>query len=191
MLSCAPVFTAEIAGYILDSETYEGIPGVEVRIYKNKPANYADDSFLYQTSTGNDANVGLFSQTIIWNDYLAQYGKDGDVIDMHFTIVHPQYQSKIESTIGIVSGAVNTIPSILAQIRPALQLKKLRGSVTNENILTNGIQVGIVPRRRRNRLRAVPSLNPSNGVDGQYSFENIEVARCILLEGRILATVSR
>ena len=186
LTSCAPVFTAEIAGYILDAETYEGIPGVEVRLYKNKPANYADDSFLYQTSTGNDANLGLFNQTVIWNDYLAQYGKDGDVIDMHFTIVHPQYQSKIESTIGIVSGAVNTIPSILLNSTNA-SVEKLQGSVTNENILTNGIQVALYLGEEEIAYERTIT-QPINGVDGQYLFENIEW-RDILLEGKILATV--
>lgn len=186
LLSCAPVFTAEITGYILNTETYEGIPGVEVRMYRNKPANYADDSFLYQTSTGNDANLGLFSQTVIWNDYLAQYGKDGDVIDMHFTIVHPQYQSKIESTIGIVSGAVNTIPAILLNSLNA-SVEELQGSITAENILTNGIRVALYLGEEEIAY-ARTITETINGVDGQYRFENIEW-RDVLLTGNIIATV--
>lgn len=186
LLSCAPVFTAEITGYILDAETYEGIPGVEVRLYKNKPANYADDSFLYQTSTGNDADIGLFSQTVIWSDYLAQYGKDGDVIDMHFTIIHPQYQSKIESTIGIVSGAVNSIPAITLNSLNA-SVDELQGSVTTENILTNGIRVALYLGEEEIAY-ARTITQTINGVDGQYKFENIEW-RDGLLAGSILATV--
>ena len=186
LLSCAPVFTAEITGYILDAETYEGIPGVEVRLYKNEPANYADNSYLYQTSTGNDANLGLFSQTVIWSDYLAQYGESGDVIDMHFTIIHPQYQSKIESTIGIVSGAVNSIPAITLYSLNA-SVEELQGSITTENILTNGIRVAMYLGEEEIAY-ARTITQTINGVDGQYKFENIEW-RDGLLTGSILATV--
>lgn len=186
LLSCAPVFTAEITGYILDAATYEGIPGVEVRLYKNKPENYADDSFLHQTSTGSDADLGLFSQTVIWSDYLAQYGESGDVIDMHFTIVHPQYQSKIESSIGIVSGANNTIPAILLNSLNA-SVEELQGSVTSENMLTNGVRVALYLGEEEVAY-ARTITQTINGVDGQYKFENIEW-RDGLLTGSILAMV--
>lgn len=170
-LSCAPVFTAEISGYVLDAQTYEGIPGVELRFYRNKPDNFADTRYQYQTSTGNDNNVGLFAQTVIWNDYLAQFGEDGDIIDMHFTIIHSQYQSKIESAIGIVSNASNTVPTILLSSLNA-SVDRLQGSVSTSEMLMNDVQVSLY-LGEEDLPYARTSTETINGLDGQYLFEDI------------------
>ena len=185
-LSCAPVFTAEINGYVLDAQTYEGITGVELRFYRNEPDNFADTRYQYQTSTGSDSNAGLFGQTVIWSDYLAQYGEDGDVIDMHFTVIHSQYQSKIESAIGIVSGANNTVPTILLSSLNA-SVERLQGSVSTTEMLMNDVQVSLY-LGEEDLAYARTSTENINGLDGQYLFEDINW-RDPTLSGTTTATV--
>ena len=110
--ACAPVFMAEISGYVLDLDSSIGIPGVEIKFFDNEPRNYADESFTYQTSTDTE---GLFRQPVIWDEYLPKYWTNGDVISMYFTVVHPQYKSKTENAIGIVSGVTNNLPTTFLQ----------------------------------------------------------------------------
>ena len=92
----------------------------------------------------------------------------------------------MESTIGIVSGAVNTVPAILLNSLNA-RVEELQGSVTTENILTNGIRVALY-LGEEDIAFARTITETINGVDGQYIFTDIEW-RDSLLSGSILATV--
>ena len=184
--SCAPVFTADINGYILDIETYEGIPSVELRFYEHEPKNFGDKNYTYQTSTGNDSLAGFFSQSLIWSDYLAKYGKKGDVIDLYFTVVHPNYQAQIESAVGIVSSTTNTIPTVLLKSLNAY-VENIQGSIYTQFGPENGVQVALYLGEEDIPYARTTSQN-INGLDGLYSFEDISWWDPAL-SGTIMATV--
>ena len=170
ILGCAPVFFAELTGYVLDNETSEGIPGVDISLYTNEPRSYDDESFLYRTSTDPD---GKFQQPLIWDEYLPKYWTNGDVISLYFTIQHPDYKSKTKEATGIVSGVTNTLPTTFLQSLEA-KVENLRGSVYTSLGPVNGVQIALYAEEEEE----VPILRTEsrniNGLDGQYLFESVE-----------------
>ena len=173
LFSCAPIFTADLSGYVLDSDTYAGIPGVELKFFESEPANFADDSYVYQTSTDPS---GLFQQPLIWDEYLPKYWTNGDVISMYFSVVHPDYKSKIEQSVGIVSNVSNVVPTTLLTSLKA-RVENLRGSVYSEIEPINGVQIAIYDAddtaESPEPLSRTTSTN-IDGLDGQFVFESIE-----------------
>jgi|GEM_PF-6455986 len=171
-ISCAPVFTAEINGYVLDEDSFEGIGGVELRFYTSAPKGNDDKNFLYQTSTSIDGDVGYFYQNIIWSDYLPTYWEDGDVVDMYCTILHPDYEPTTNKMKGIVSGASNAVASVFLKSLYS-SVDSLQGSVYTIEGPVNDVQVALYLKNESNAFTRTYTRN-INGIDGQYLFENIK-----------------
>ena len=188
LLSCAPVFTAEITGYVLDVDTFEGVGGVEIRFYNSTPKGNDDKNYIYQTSSNTDNNAyGSFLQNIIWNDYLPTYWDEGDVIDMYCTFLHPDYEPSTQKIKGIVSGTSNTVASVfLTPIRSSVP--SLQGSVFTIDGPVNDVQVALFLKNETTAFARSYTRN-INGIDGQYLFENISWIGNDFITGGAKATV--
>ena len=188
LVSCAPVFTAEITGYVLDEDTFEGIGGVEIRFYNSTPKGNDDNNFVYQTSASTEAtSLGFFQQNIIWSDYLPTYWEDGDVIDMYCTFLHPDYEPTTEKLKGIVSGTTNTVASVfLTPIHSSVE--SLQGSVFTIDGPINDVQVALFLKNETTAFARTYTRN-INGIDGQYLFEDITWIGNDFITGGAKATV--
>ena len=64
LTGCGRYFTAEIAGYVKDSENDEGIDGAVIRMYNAEPASPDAESFIVETaSVTSNGNPGYFTFT--------------------------------------------------------------------------------------------------------------------------------
>lgn len=172
--SCGRYYSAEIAGYIRDSESKTGINSAVVYIFSDEPAAADSDGYVVRTtSLISGGNGGYYNFKIIWRNFFPAFGEEGDSGTVWIGVVHDDYADEIARMQGILSDTVNTVPDILLQ-RDSFSVPQLTGTIVDVN--GEGI----------NNVRVVLDLASTDadpdyitttafigGADGTYQFNDV------------------
>ena len=113
LTSCGWYFTSDIAGYVKDSESENGIDGAVIRIYLEQPATADADGFIVETASATSSgNAGYFSHRVIWQNLLPSFGEEGDSNSLWLGITHEDYLAAVVEIRGILSDTVNLVPDV-------------------------------------------------------------------------------
>lgn len=139
---CGYFHTADIAGYVVDSDTDEGVNGATVTFYMADPTANENEEAVTATETNtSNGNPGYFSQKVIWENSLPRFGQEGDSGTVYVRVAHPDYQEIVTPIQGILSDTLNFVSNI--EIDTAIfSVAEVTGRVVGgDGLPVNGVQV--------------------------------------------------
>ncbi len=173
--SCGSYFGGEVAGYVKDSDTEEGINGAVIRIFLEEPASADAETFIVKTASNTSGgNAGYFSHKIMWQTSAPKFGDDGDSGTVWLGITHDDYKSAVVKVPGILSDTVNLVPDIKLD-RATFSATEVTGKVVNvSGSAVNGVQVVLDLASTTDDDRDyVTTTATINGESGMYRFTNV------------------
>ena len=175
LAGCGGYYTGEIAGYIKDADSSEGINGAIIRIYSEEPASAAADGFIIETaSMSSGGNGGYFSHKIVWHNNFPVFGEEGDSGSVWLGIAHEDYTDSITHVRGVISDTVNVVPDILLE-RATFETPEITGRIVNisgEGV--NGIRVELdLASTTDDTEDYVTTTATFDGNVGTYRFQNV------------------
>ena len=176
LTGCPRYYKGEVAGYVRDSETDNGVNGATIHMYLEQPETAEDPSFIIETATmTSGGNAGYYSSSIIWEKYFAKFGSEGDSGAIWIGVLHEDYLSKVAKVSGILSDTMNVVPDI--KIETSLfTVPSLTGRVVNESgEYLNGIRLVLdlesTPDEEEDYVATTQTIDDKAG---SYQFTNIE-----------------
>ena len=167
-------FSAEIAGYVKDSESEVGVDGVIVRIYLEEPASADADGFIIETATGTSGgNPGYFSHRVVWQSVEADFGAEGDSNSVWLGVAHADYVDSVAEVRGVLSDTVNYIPDVWLD-RAAFTASSVTGEVVDAaGSGVNGIRIvlDVISTDLEEDYTTVTTVVA--GVEGTYQFTGV------------------
>lgn len=139
---CGYFHTADIAGYVVDSETENGVNGATVTFYMANPSDNAEEEAVTATQTNtSNGNDGYFSQKVIWENSFPRFGQEGDSGTVYVRVTHPDYQEIVTPIEGVLSDTLNFVSNI--EIDTAIfSVEEVTGRVVGgDGLPVNGVQV--------------------------------------------------
>lgn len=111
--SCGNFYSADIQGYVLDSESNTGINGVTIYLFEKEPELPQDENFFTKTSTANfNGEAGYYSSKVIWQSLVGRFGPEGDSGEIYMGVSHPDYADVVITQRGIFSDTNNILEDI-------------------------------------------------------------------------------
>ena len=149
-------YTSDIAGYVKDDDSTEGIDGALIRVYLTEPSAATADGYVVETATmTSQGNPGYFSHRIIWRESAPDFGEEGDSGTIWIGVSHEDYFPKVAQVSGVLSDTLNVVPDIkLARI--TFSSSEVSGRVVDER--GNGV----------NGVRVVLDLPATEDIDEDY-----------------------
>ncbi len=174
VVSCGRYFSAEIAGYVKDSDSGAGIDGAIIRIYLNEPDSADAAGFIVETASVTSAgNPGYFNHEIIWQNLFPAFGAEGDTNSVWLGITHEDYLQAAVQVRGILSGTVNFIPDVLLD-RAEFSTPLVRGGVIGPSgDGLNGVRVVLDIASTDETEDYVTVTTTVGGDDGTYEFSDV------------------
>ncbi len=172
---CGRYYTAEIAGYVKDSNNENGINGAIIRIYLSQPDNADSTNFIAETASmtysGND---GYYNHKIIWKSTDPDFADEGDSGTIWIGVTHPDYTSEVIQVSGIISDTVNVVPDIKLD-RATFSSPTVTGRVVNVNGEgVNGVRVVLDLQSTEDEdADYVTTTTTLNNEPGSYRFNNV------------------
>ncbi|MBT3272837.1 MAG: hypothetical protein HN368_06765 [Spirochaetales bacterium] len=172
---CGGDYTAEIAGYINDSESGAGVDGAVVHIYSEEPDTAGDEGFIVETaSMSSGGNAGYFNHKIIWRNWFPAFGEEGDTGSVWLGISHGDYADAIIHVQGLLSATLNVIPDIQLE-RATFSIPELTGRIIDvggEGV--NGVRVVLdLASTTDDAEDYITTTGTIDGAVGTYRFTNI------------------
>lgn len=172
--SCGRYYSGEIAGYVKDAESDEGINGAVVKLFLTEE-EVANEEYVVKTaSMTSNGNDGYFSHKIIWQQTFGEFGAEGDSGEIWLTAEHEDYQTVSMQINGILSDTINVIPDIVME-RATFEVPEVRGRVVDVNgDGVNGVRVVLDLDSTADEAEDyVTTTATANGDIGIYQFENV------------------
>lgn len=176
LLGCGAFYSADIAGYIRDTESNNGIDGALIRVYLQEPASADEEDFIVETaSMTSNGNPGYYSHRIVWQNIFPAFGNEGDSGDVWLGIMHEDYSSSVVHVQGVISDTLNLVPDIVLD-RASFSTPEATGrivDVSGDGI--NGVRLILdLASTTENAEDYVTTTTTSlEGTTGQYSFPNV------------------
>jgi len=175
LFGCGRYYSAEIAGYVRDSNNDNGINGAIIRMYLTKPESADSGGFIAETaSMTSGGNDGYYNHKIIWQTTNPKFSDEGDSGSIWISVTHPDYTSKIVEVSGIISDTVNVVPDIKLK-RATFSCPTVTGKVVNVNGEgVNGVRVVLdLQSTPDNDSDYVTTTTTLNNEPGSYRFNNV------------------
>ena len=172
--SCGRYYSGEIAGYVKDAESDEGINGAVVKLFLTEE-EVANEEYVVKTaSMTSNGNDGYFSHKIIWQQTFGEFGAEGDSGEIWLTAEHEDYQTVSMQINGILSDTINVIPDIVME-RATFEVPEVRGRVVDVNgDGVNGVRVVLdLDSTAEEAEDYVTTTATVDGDIGTYQFENV------------------
>ena len=173
--SCMRIYHADIAGYVKDSESSDGIDGSVVRIYLDAPDSPEADGFIIETATSTSGgNPGYYSHKILWRTSDPAFGEEGDSGTVWLGVSHEDYFAQIVQVRGIISGSVNFVRDIQLQSYE-FECPSVSGRVVDEEGAgANGVRVVLDLSSTEDEEEDYADFTQTvDEVDGVYEFEGV------------------
>ncbi|MCD6120202.1 MAG: hypothetical protein J7K04_00015 [Spirochaetales bacterium] len=172
---CSRFYSAEIAGYIKDSNSGNGINGAIIRMYLEEPEAANSDNFIVETaSMVSGGNNGYFNHKIMWETWNAKFGDEGDSGTIWLGVTHDDYSPAIIKVSGIISDSVNLVPDIKLD-RATFSSPTVTGRVVNVNGEgVNGVRIVLdLASTTDEDQDYITTTATINGNTGTYEFRNV------------------
>lgn len=178
LAGCGYFHTADVAGYVVDSESEEGINGATVTFFMADPRTNTGEVPVTATETNtSNGNDGYFSQKVIWENSVPRFGQEGDSGTIYVRINHPDYQELTTALPGVLSDTLNFVSNI--EIVTAIySVDEVSGRVVGgDGRPVNGVQVLLTLRYDdvEDEDREYTDLTATvDGEDGRFVLADIE-----------------
>ncbi len=161
LVGCGDFFyTSDIAGYVKDNDTDEGVDGARVNIYLSEPDSATSAGYVVATATMvSQGNSGYFSHRIIWQESTPDFGEEGDSGRIWIGVSHEDYFPEVVMLDGVLSDTVNVVPDIQLT-RITFTSSKVKGRVVDSS--GNGV----------NTVRVVLNLPSTEDITEDYVVES-------------------
>ncbi|MFH1810780.1 MAG: hypothetical protein ABIJ09_18705 [Pseudomonadota bacterium] len=187
---CTRFYEAEIAGYIRDGVSKEGVNQAIVQVfYEDDQQSSYQQSF---TQRYGDQDGYFVFRRVVWSTDTPLFGDEGDLHDIRITVEHEDYQP-FDRNLRIVSGASNSVGDVYLD-RAFFVAGLVEGRVRDREPDVDGEQPGInglnvelyVPETpladEAEALAWVATHNPDatnltrtvDGDDGVYQFADVQ-----------------
>jgi len=172
---CGTYHTAEIAGYVKDSESKSGINGALVRVYLSEEDTEKENGFIVETATMSyQGNDGYYSHKIIWQKLFPRFGQEGDSGVVWLQVSHEDYSSRVVKVAGIITETLNLVPDILLN-RATFSTPQVNGRVVNiggEGV--NGVRVALdLASTGDDDEDYVTTTTEIDGEQGRFRFQDV------------------
>jgi len=174
LASCGRYFTAELSGYVKDSESEDGVDGAVIRIYEKEPSTADESGFIVETASANSGgNGGYYNHRIIWQNLFPAFGSEGDTNSVWLGITHHDYLSAIVEVRGLLSDTVNFVPDVLLD-RAAFSVPTVTGRVVGPSGAgVNGVRVVLDVLSTSDTEDYVTGSTTIGGEAGRYEFTDV------------------
>jgi len=175
MTTCGRYYTCDIAGYIKDKDSDNGINGARIRLYQTEPATADADGYFVDTpSMTSGGNAGYFTHKIIWSNIFGSFGDEGDTGEIWIGITHEDYVSVIEQRTGLLSDTLNVVADI-KMLRASFEMTSLKGRIVDSTGTgVNGVRVVLdLESTTDDTTDYIAITRTNNGDDGVFTFNNI------------------
>ncbi|MBN1409720.1 MAG: hypothetical protein JW969_02675 [Spirochaetales bacterium] len=175
LAGCGKFYTCDIAGYIRDSRTSDGVNGALIRMYLSQPGSADSGGFIVETATmTSGGNGGYYSHKIIWQEMFGNFGDEGDSGTIWIGVTHNDYAPKIAKVSGILSDTLNVVPDIRI-VRATFSSPQVNGRVVNANGEgVNGVRVILdIPTTTDDDQDYLANTTTINDVTGSFRFNNV------------------
>jgi len=176
MAGCGNFYTAEIQGFVVDSNTDGGVNDATVRLYLDAPETASADGFFARTSTSTSNNRnGYFRNAVVWNAWFSSYGPEGDSGTVYLGITHPDFADAIVEVPGVLSDTLNTIETIVLD-RISFEVPSVTGRIVDVNgDGVNGVRVVLdLASTTDDTEDFVTVTGDEPQGSGYYVFDNVE-----------------
>ena len=173
--SCGRYFSAEIAGYVKDSDNETGVDGAVIRIYHEEPESANADGFIVETaSITSGGNPGYFSHRIIWQKLFPEFGAEGDTGSLFLGITHADYLPTVTEVRGVLSDTLNLVPDVRLD-RATFVAPRVTGLVVDPTGAgVDGVRVVLdLVSTEDETSDYVAFTGEVEGVTGTYEFEDV------------------
>jgi hypothetical protein len=136
---CTRYYEAELAGYIRDGVSKQGVNQAVVQVHYESAA----EASFQQTFTqryGDQDGYFVFRR-VVWSTDTPLFGDEGDLHDIRITVAHEDYQP-FAQTLRIVSGASNAVGDVYLD-RAFFVAGKVEGRVRDREADVDGEQRGL------------------------------------------------